>query len=423
MRILTLTFLALMLIAAPLSARPGNDPNAAVRYLNAIGHLPAVSNEFLDRFSTVEKLEEMEKLSSETVSFLHDEKLKSSMKLLQRGAACPQCNFTPDDRQHFEDFIPPYRRIRQLARVGRAYAWMQEKSGDANGAFDTLTSIFMMGQHLEENGLLISTMLGVAIRKIAVNALIDFRARHPEDVWKTRLAEFFKRIPNPAVNLKASVEYERTGLENTLRDAKKHPEKLRDLSMEIDLPISANATALPDSFKACYANQRVLRGALEMLIMDYKQPLPATITNDLLTNLVKLQYLKALVSCPESGKYDLTGLDTDSPLSSCSVHGNPDTPSDAADSNEKKRKAAAVEYLTKLVATPDYDREIDECMKMYDELLAIDPKAADFATKCDDIQSRISSSKNIFIQNGMPNLKKTHQTVLELQEKIEQLLK
>ncbi|HQG28813.1 MAG TPA: hypothetical protein PLY73_09645, partial [Candidatus Ozemobacteraceae bacterium] len=220
-----------LLIAHPLIARPGNDPNGAVRYLNAIGHLPAVPNEVLDEFGKIETFDALGALSTASALLLRDPKVKSAMDLLRLGAACRQCNFTPDDRQHFSDYIPPYRRLRQLARLARAWAWQQEKDGRPEAAFDTLTSTFMLGQHIEDNGLIISTMIGIAIRKIAANALIEFRSRHPEEIWKTRLTDFFKRIPSPAADIKASVEYERTGFINTLRDAKTNPELFRDIGM------------------------------------------------------------------------------------------------------------------------------------------------------------------------------------------------
>lgn len=423
MRNAVLVLVSLLLIAHPLTARPGNDPNGAVRYLNAIGQLPAVSNEVLDGIGKIEKFEDLANLDSASAALLREPKVKSAMDLLRLGAACRQCNFTPDDRQLFSDFIPPYRRLRQLARLARAWAWQQEKDGRPDTAFDTLTSTFMLGQHVEDNGMIISTMIGIAIRKIASNALIEFRTRHPEDVWKTRLSDFFKRIPTPAVNMKASIEYERTGFLNTLRDAKTNPEIFRDIGMELDLPASASVAAKPDTTKACHANLRVLMGALEMLLMDYSQPLPATISGNLQPSLVQLGYLKSPATCPDGGTYDLTGLETESPRATCSLHGNPDAPSESALRKEDEQKERTAAYLINLAATPDFDRLVEECSKMYDELIAIDPNAADAEAKFEDIQKRVEASENIFIRNGIPSLKKASAEVKNLQEMIDRLLK
>ncbi len=423
MRNALLVLVSLLLIAHPLIARPGNDPNGAVRYLNAIGQLPAVPNEVLDGLGKIETFEDMAKLDGASAALLREPKVKSAMDLLRLGAACQQCNFTPDDRQHFSDYIPPYRRLRQLARLARAWAWQQEKDGRPEAAFDTLTSTFMLGQHVEDNGVIISTMIGIAIRKIAANALIEFRARHPEETWKTRLTDFFKRIPSPAVDMKASIEYERTGFLNTLRDAKKNPEIFRDIGMELDLPASVSVAVKADTAKACHANLRVLMGALEMLAMDYGQPLPATLTSDLPPSLVRLGYLKNPAVCPDDGKYELTGLETETPRATCSLHGNPDVPSEAARRKENEKKEQTAAYLINLAATPDFDRLVDECSKMYDELIAVDPNAADAEAKFDDVQKRVESSNNIFIRNGIPSLKKASTEVRNLQEMIDRLLR
>ncbi|MBP7634445.1 hypothetical protein KBA41_09735 [Candidatus Ozemobacteraceae bacterium] len=423
MRNVVLVLVSLLLIAHPLIARPGDDPNGAVRYLNAIGQLPAVPDEILDKVGKAEKFEDLGNLDAPSAAYLREPRLKSVMNLLRLGAACPQCNFTPDDRQHFSDYIPPYRRLRQLARLARTWAWQQEKEGRPEAAFDALTSTFMLGQHVEDNGVIISTMIGVAIRKIAANALIEFRTRHPEEIWKTRLTAFFKRIPTPAVNMKASIEYERTGFLNTLRDAKKNPEIFRDIGMELDLPASASVATKPDTTKACHANLRVLEGALEMLIMDYSQPLPATISGNLQPSLVQLGYLKIPATCPDGGKFDLTGLETESPCVTCSLHGNPNVPSEASMRKDNEKKEQTAVYLINLAATPDFDRLVDECSKMYDELLAIDPNAADAEAKFDDIEKRVQSSENVFIRNAIPSIKKASAEVRNLQEMIDRLLR
>lgn len=423
MKIRTLLFIAVLLCAAPLSARPGNDPNAAVRYLNAIGHIPAVSEKVMHEIALAESEGQMKDLGTDTLRFLGEPRLKTAMELLRRGAACPQCNFTPDDRIHFTDFVPPYRRIREMARIGRAYAFLRNTAGDPGEAFETLTSIFMLGQHVDDNSMLINTMIGIAVRKIALNALAEFRTHHPEESWKTRLTEFFKRVPRPAANIRAALEYERTGIMNTFQDAKIHPEIFKEIGFEFDITASAPVEAQPDSGKRCLANQRVLMGALEMLHLDYSKPLPATISSDLLPSLVKLQYLKAPVSCPDGGKYTLTGLETEAPGSACSLHGTPDAPLETAGSSGEAKKTATAEYLKKLTSTPEYDRLVDECKTLYDELIALDPAAADFEQKADDIQKRVESSTNILIKNGIPNVKKSYAAARELEEQIEKILR
>ncbi len=413
-------------VAALLSARPGQDPNAAVRYLLAIGHLPAVSDTVLDELGELETFADLGKISKEGAAFLQNEKFRLAMHLLQLGAACPQCNFTPDDTMSIEDPVPPYRRIRQLARLARTYAWDREKAGKPDEAFALLTSVFMLGQHLEEQGLLISVMIGVACRKIAVNALLEFRTRHPEAQWREKLVTFFQRVPKPAVNIRASLEYERKGMENILKQAKSDHRLfgLMDLPVPDDAkapPAAAPAGPAPD--KECRAGQRVLIGALEMLAMDYAMPLPATISADLPAALVQLGYLKKPVTCPAGGKLLISLNDKGEPAVECQMHGDVDTPSATAAQDAAKAREAAVAYFGRLAATPEYDRLVAECLKFYDDLLAIDLASPTGPADHDELWKKIDAAKNPFASAVIPNHRKAWEEGNKLEELIQQVQK
>ncbi|MFZ2955717.1 MAG: hypothetical protein WA705_02320 [Candidatus Ozemobacteraceae bacterium] len=406
-----------------LSARPGNDPNAATRYLLAIGQLPNVTEKVLDDVGLIEKFEDFGKIGKDGTALLADEKFRMAMRMLKLGAACPTCNFTPDDTQSFDDPVPPFRRIRQLARLARAYAWDREKAGDLAETVETLTATFMLGQHVEENGILISTMIGVACRKIAANALLEFRSRHPETEWKEKLAIFFKRIPQPSADIKASLKYERDGVEKALRKAKSSPEIFR--SCGLDSPEAASssvpATAAPD--KECRATQRVIVGGIEMLLMDYPLPLPATITADLSQALFTLKYLKKPVACPEGGKISIVLNDKGGADTECSRHGTVDTPSAQAKQADNDKKDASFNYYSKLAATPEYDRLVDECMKFYDEMLALDLGNPAVQPAYDALWKKIEGAKNPFASAVIPNFRKAGEEARKLEGLIEQLKK
>ncbi|NLI77816.1 MAG: hypothetical protein GX442_15440 [Candidatus Riflebacteria bacterium] len=409
-----------------LSARPGDDPNAAVRYLLAIGHLPAVSDKVLDDLGQLETFADLAKVSQEGAAFLRNEKFATAMRLLQLGAACPQCNFTPDDTWSLEDPVPPYRRIRQLARLARIYAWDREKAGKPDEAFALLTSVFMLGQHLEDQGLLISVMIGVACRKIAVNALIEFRTRHPEPQWRQKLVTFFQRVPKPAVNIRASLEYERKGMANILKQAKTD-HRLFGL-MEIPVPENAKGAKAPPApapapapDKECRAGQRVLLGALEMLAMDYTMPLPATISADLPAALLQLGYLRKPVTCPSGGELKISLNDKGEPAVECLLHGTIDTPSASAAQDAEKAREAAVAWFGKLADTPEYDRLVAECLKFYDDLLAIDLASPTGPATHDALWKKIEAADNPFASAVIPNHRKAWEEGIKLEELIRQV--
>jgi competence protein ComGC len=79
--------------------------------------------------------------------------------------------------------------------------------------------------------------------------------------------------------------------------------------------------------KACFANQRVLAGAIEMYNMDRNEMIH-NLNEDVIDLLVESKYLKAKVVCYDSppGKYFSTGDLAQDGLISCTRHGNPENP-------------------------------------------------------------------------------------------------
>ncbi len=412
-----------LLSVVSLSARPGNDPNAAVRYLLAIGQLPAVSETVIDDIGSIEKFEDLGKLSPEGRVCLDDEKFHTAVKLLKLGAACPECNFTPDDGQSFLDPVPPYKRMRQMVKLARAFSYDREKAGDLTGAVDLLTSSFMVGQHLEKDGTLISMMVGIACRKMAANALLEFTERHPETNWKERITGFFKRIPRPFAKIKPCVEYERGMVENTLKMAKKDPEMFRILELPVPGEKEAPKEPAQDSgLKICQSNQRVLTGAIEMMVMDHPFPLPATISADVPGALLSMKYILKPVVCPGEGEYKLTFDEKGLVKVECSKHGGPDTPSLAAKKEAAEQAEKCFQYYSKFSATPEYDRQVAECLEFYDELLSLDTNDPGIKATVEAIMKKVEASGNAFANQAIPNITKIAEQVRTLEELVDKLL-
>ena len=427
-------------------ARPGNDPNAAVRYLMALGSLPDVLDKHLDIIDKTHTVDDFGKFDKETRAVLDHPKVAMAMTLLKAGAACPECNFTPDDRGLYSDMIPPYRRIRQFARLARAYAWKCEQEGNLEEAASVLTSVFMLGQHVEENGVLISTMIGIAVRKIAVVALQEMRTRHPQFDWQKTLVPFFAKIPRPAANIKVSLAYERQGIENSLRLGKTRPE-IFDKDLVFLAPPLMITSLAKDSFAgkpdlprvpvstACRERQRGLLAGVERLQKDIGRVLPATMSADLRPSLAGSGYVSDEVfTCPGSGAISLTPITAETYQVTCSLHGVPQA-TDTVDlnaeptvleplalSNEVKQ-ALTTAYIKSIAATPEYDRQLKEAMKFYEDLLALEPTAPDFIQRARAIQESVYRTKNIFAWSLIPSFDKAQEQANILQKEIDDLLK
>ncbi|MBI3038551.1 hypothetical protein HYY75_05795, partial [bacterium] len=271
------------------------DQNGALRYLNAICSIPDFSEKVRSEIESAEKPEDLKKIGSAALQLLSDSNVAQAIQFLKLGASCQVCNFTPDDKISISDPNPPFRKLRHLARLARTYSWFLDQKGDSNGAFEILTSIFMLGQHLEDHGMLISGMIALACRNIAVEALSEFRKAHSETVWKEKLTAFFKKIPKPSFNLKSLLLWERNGIEKILREAKGNHEIFKEF--RIVIPASGNASS-SDS-----ANQL-------------------------------------------------------------------ETSKSKADEENQKQKS--FDFLVKLAESPDYDRLVDETLKLYDEVISHD---------------------------------------------------
>lgn len=76
--------------------------------------------------------------------------------------------------------------------------------------------------------------------------------------------------------------------------------------------------------KACYANMRVLLGAIEMYNMDNNVPL-TSVRGDTEQRMIDANYLKARLSKPESGcNYSSTGDLMGTGKITCDIHGTVD---------------------------------------------------------------------------------------------------
>ncbi len=75
--------------------------------------------------------------------------------------------------------------------------------------------------------------------------------------------------------------------------------------------------------KSCYANMRVILGAIEMYNMD-NPSMETSISGTVLSNLMTGSYLKSCPSCPSTNSpaaYGATGNMSADGRPSCSVHG------------------------------------------------------------------------------------------------------
>jgi len=399
------------------------DQNAAVRYLMAVGHMEPISSKVEADLQNSDNPEIMEKMSDETKKYLNVSKNDLIIRLIVDASKCTTCNFAPDNLGNYNDIVPPFKGLRQLARLTTLLAWEKDKAGKPDKALEIILANFKFGQHLEETGNLLGGMVGIAIRKsCSLIPLKYFLEKHQEASWKEKIKEFFQSVPRPAVNVKKLLESEKILLQKTLELAKTDQSVISDLNLLPKRDRKKDSVELKvDPLQQCFANQRVLTGAVEMLIMDY-EGIPASASADIIGFLVKSQYLKKAPVCPGNGKYTITpGKDKDATVS-CSIHPVPDTASSEPKADTSTDRASD-EELKKFVNSPEYSKLVDEALSVIDDTIKLDPSSPDFADAVKQLMEKVENSTNPLVSTAVPNVKKIYEVQIELQNMIEALTK
>ena len=416
-------------------------PNAAVGYLMALGFLEPASKEVMDELADVKTIAALDKLSDETKRYLSGGKIPVTVNLLKMGAGCEFSRFGYERTFRPDEPVPPFRRLRELGRTMRAYGLNLLKDGRQEDAAELFRSLYRLGGHLEVDGTLISGMIGIALRGFAIDGFQELLARNPSEPLKASLREFLKLQPSSIEGMRACLEFEKrfmitalgmitNGLDNET------DEKISQVweSIKIIIPEGIlsgkpieNPSPQPFSpLRECLANQRVLRGAVEMLGMDYS-PMPASLTVDLIPGfLVKQQYLKAFPVCREGGKYQLIKVKEGIYDWKCTVHPTPEAAGSVSDSVASASTVRVppedIKRFREFVLGPDFQKMRQETIDLYDEAKTLDPKAADFLEKAEAFKKKVENSNNPVARNAIPNVRKAFENAFEKDQAVQKII-
>lgn len=404
------------------------DDNAALRYMMVIGFMPDLSREDADQLRDINSLESFEKIPKKVRNKLHEAHSYRTMNLLEFAAKCKDCNFMPDQSYRPEDYVPPYRTLRTLARYLNAGAWHQAKLGDHEKAAKLFVAVFRFGDDAENYGPLISYMIGHAIREIALESMKTFLAGEFKPEAKKIVVDYLKSLPKPAFRVKEGLVWERKFTENILKTLDTNEGMIEILKNVENLSDEIQTTTPSNPEKACCANQRVLMGALEMAAMDgLKFPENASF-DQILAKLVKEKYLRNPVECPRKGEYKVKFHENNDYIEvSCSCGADPEKPitqekvEPKSDDGAKKSKLAAKaeEYRN----SGKFASDQKEILEYYDKMINLDQFGEGAHAEIQRIQDEYESKDNILIKTIGVSFKKIYERQLKLQEEIESLIK
>lgn len=91
------------------------------------------------------------------------------LALIMKASRLPACDFGVEYDQGFEALMPHVGYLRRDARMLDADAVRLANAGDAAGAAERLATLFRMTDQCSDDGILISSLVGAAICKAAVN--------------------------------------------------------------------------------------------------------------------------------------------------------------------------------------------------------------------------------------------------------------
>ncbi|MBF0499707.1 MAG: hypothetical protein HQM09_06220 [Candidatus Riflebacteria bacterium] len=410
-RVLILSFFLFHLTIASRAADNlgANDPNAAVRYLMALGWFIPPPKSVDREFSRISDFAELKNQSSSAQEYLDNSAQTKALQLLKRGGACPNCSFNPDSSLS-DDSIPPYERLEQLARFANVSGGMRARDGNFSEAVDLFIAIYQLGQHLEEDGQIYSAMVGYGLRKnLALVSMKNLLGMNPPPEVRTKLMQFLNALPNPVLGSKRILERERVIMINFLREVKSRPALLQGFIL-VEASGTQKLTRNPE--KMCQENQITLTRALLALQQDF-DPLPATVTANLKTALLAGHYLDKFPVCPGGGRLGTTHRADGKLICVCSKHAswmksdsqNPDVPEDSKGMRE-------------FVNSPEYDRLVAELVSLYSEGIALDQSDPDYLRKAAELGTRVETSDNVLIKTIIPNFAK----ILECQKKLDELI-
>lgn len=264
MKIFILSAMFLMIAAVSFSA---TDNNAALRYLMAIGHMPAIEENVINEFAAISASQTVDGISSAAAEIAAKMDTRKAFSLIVNGAKLTECDFTPDNRRFSpEDHSPPYRALRNLARIAAAQAWLLEKRGNLDGAFELLTATIIMGSHLSKNDVLIGALVGKAIAEIGVRGVAEFFRRHPEPRFREQFSAKLASLPRPIINIMGAMKGERQFLVWADGFISRNAERIRNL----DNPASSSAhTEGAINLRDLYPEElRKLAGTAELNAMN-----------------------------------------------------------------------------------------------------------------------------------------------------------
>jgi hypothetical protein len=263
-------------------------------------------------------------------------------------------------------------------------------------------------------------MLGCSVRKLALTSMETFLSQDYKPEAKKAIISYLKSLPRPAFPLKEGMLWEKLLGERILEILSKDPKHLVEF-----LPLEDEPEMMGSKQKIseCCANQRVIEGALEMAGMDGIKFEKNSKFSEIQKKLLADKYILKGFECPDKGQYKVDFTSDSDFIVSCSCGANPDAPKSEIQKTTRlenpKLVAKAIEYHS----SGKFDKDKKECNEYIEKAMAIDPLSSDSLATMKKLVADYESRGNYIIDNGIGDFLRAFEQQIELQKKIDDLIK
>jgi hypothetical protein len=145
-------------------AKSGAAANAAIRYWQAFGLMPA-----LDKDQAM-LLHEWDKVPLDAAARKLIDQSRNSLQYLHRGAKLPHCDWALDYDDGIRLLLPHAAKARTLAQLAALRARSEFETGDAKAGVADVIAMLRLAGHVQTDPIMIDQLVGYAIEGIAVQA-------------------------------------------------------------------------------------------------------------------------------------------------------------------------------------------------------------------------------------------------------------
>lgn len=456
--------LIILLLASTMTgwgAAPEPTPNAAVYYMTALGLRNEQTEKAVKATSRAESFEKFKKIPDDSLKLLEEPTIQEMVELLKKATEIPFCQFTTERMFLPDDSFPPVIPLSiNLAGLPIAVGFKSLKEGKPKEALEIFHAALRLGQAMEEDGAIIVGLYGMGIKRDATAAIGDLLKNSADESVKQQARNLLKEIPSSIPRAKAMLACERNYLEKALDLFSSDPEAVPGWQVFLPLTMKNRVHAGP-VMELCQTNQRRLLGALEFVLMDNNDVLPASLPREILPSyLVEKGYLKKLPVCPDGGIYYIDRDSENNLIYRCTKHPLPgESESNLSHALEPKRRTVVyeteptpyrffrpyrdrngtptpaaeidfepskedIENFKQFVNDSEFSEWRKEALALQVEGASIDHKAPDFPERLNELQNRIkaASETNPVVKYAVTDMKDLYMRAINLDYKIADLL-